>query len=352
MRGPSRPIDAAVDRLIAAYRQADLPPIRPADRDVERVLAEIEGEIAPLRLPEVLVRFWRLVDPVTITVAPYPHPTSAGFALESWKSDRDESPGMTPRLLFPIAYESHGFLFVELVDDEGGGAVLEWAYAGSPFSVRFPSLSAYLDLLATMIELGEFTRHVGETHSWVEFDPEGQWEGAQAVRLAAAQPRPRLGGAREIDEDVRHWPAHWLASSGLTPEASSPRGASTTVADLLRAAAVGTTASGTIRGRVTSLAGFGADWRAAVDDGTGVLDLWCPAAVCTYGPVIRRAFEFDVTVQPNPGPAPDWQPEHREAQDRALSHDLEGAQAAMMNLYARASQSPPAAEATAIRPLD
>lgn len=353
VRGPSSAIDVAVDRLRAAYRDAGLAPIRPAGAGTARILADIKLEIAPLRLPVELERFWQLVDPRTITVAPYPHPTDADFALDSWKSHRDEFPGMTPRLLFPLAYESHGFLLVELSDgDSQGGAVLEWGYAGSPFYLRFAAVSAYVELLATMIECDEFTRHEGENRSWIEFDPERRWEGAQAARLTAAQPLPGLGAAREIDEDVRHWPAHWLASNGLNAETSSPRGASSTVADLLFGAAAGSAVSGTIQARVTSLAGSGAGCRVAVDDGTGVLDLWCPAAVCTYGPGIRREFEFDVVVQPNSAVVPDWGPEHRQVQDRALAHDLEGAQSAAMHLYAKAFQSAAQAEATAIRPLD
>lgn len=68
---------------------------------------------------------------------------------------RDEAPGMTPRALFPFAYKSWGFLFVELEDGRGhGGVVLEWGYGGSPFHVPFPALSAYVDLLATMLERG------------------------------------------------------------------------------------------------------------------------------------------------------------------------------------------------------
>lgn len=147
VRRANHPIDEAVDRLIAAYRDTGLPPIRPAGRRIDRVLADIQREIAPLQIPEEIARFWQLVDPATITVAPYPHPTTADFALDSWKSHRDEFPGITPRLFFPVAYESHGFLFVELEDGRGqAGAVLEWAYAGSPFYVRFAALSGYVDL--------------------------------------------------------------------------------------------------------------------------------------------------------------------------------------------------------------
>lgn len=347
-----RLIDEAVNRLIAAYDAADFPPVRPAN-DIEATLAEIRAEIAPLCLPAELEQLWRRVDPGSITITPYPHPTDAAFALHCWKSHRDEFPGMTPRLLFPVAYESHGFLFVELEDGRGsGGAVLEWAYAGSPYLVRFPALSAYLDLLATMIELGEFTRHQTEPHSYVEFDPDHRWEDALNVRLCAAQPLHGFGHTRELDENVVTWPEHWSLADGLTPEARAPRGATTTVADLLRQAAAGTAADGTVRARVTRLAGSGAGRRVAIDDGTGVLDVWCPAAVCIYGPSVRTTFEFDVVVRPTLDPPPDWGQEHRDIEARALAQDLEGAQSAAMNLYSKAFQTPAAAEATAIRPVD
>lgn len=145
-------IDAAVERLIAAYRGAGLPPVRRAG-DMDAILSEIRAEISPLRLPEELERFWRLVDPASITVAPYPGPTHSRLRALQLEVAPGRVPGMTPRLLFPVCYESHGFLFVELEDGLGsGGACIEWAYAGSPFSVRFPSLSACVDPLATMIE--------------------------------------------------------------------------------------------------------------------------------------------------------------------------------------------------------
>ena len=349
----TEPIERAIDRIVAVYRDAGLAPIRPAAPGIEQVLAEIQREITPLRLPYAVERFWQLVDPSTVTVGPYPDLTSAEFALESWQSHRDEFPGMTPKILFPIAYQSHDFLFVELEDEAAlGGAVLEWGYAGSPFYVRFASLAGHLDLLATMIELGEFTRHEQASHGWVEFDPDGRWEDAQAVRLASSQPLPRLGMARELDEDVREWPEHWLAADGLTAEVRSPRGATTTVAELLRAAHAGETTSGTIRGTVTRLGGSAAGCRISVDDGTGLLDVWCPAAVTTYGPVIRRTFEFDVVVRPDPDAAPDWTIDQQEVQRRALSHDMEGAQSAVMGLYARMFDTSAAAEATAVRPLD
>ncbi|WP_456818642.1 hypothetical protein [Cellulomonas sp. URHB0016] len=348
---PPQGIDHALDRLETAYKKQGLPPIRPA-KDVDALLAEIRAEIAPLRLPQELERFWQRVDPASISVGPYPHPTDAAFALHCWKSHRDEFPGMTPRLLFPVAYESHGFLFVELEDGRGsGGTVFRWAYAGSPYYVLFPTLSALVDLLATMIELGEFVHHQLETHSWIEFDPDNRWDDALSVRLSAAQPLRHFGHDRELDEDVLAWPEHWLLADGLTPETRRLRGATTTISELLRQAATGAVSEGTVRAVVTSLAGSGAGNRVAIDDGSGVLDLWCPSAVCTYGPIIRTEFEFDVVVRPGPDPAPDWSPEQREAQSAALAHDMEGAQAAALEIYAKAFLTTAAGEATAIRPI-
>lgn len=343
-------IEQAVERLAAAYREAGLPPIRPAG-DVNAILDQIRTEIAPLRLPAEFERFWRVVDPESITVAPYPRPTSLAFALRCWTAHRDDTPGMVPRLLFPVAYESHGFLLVELEDGRGsGGAVLQWAYAGSPFEVRFPDLAAYVDLLATMIESDELARH----GSYIEFDPHRRWEDALAVRLTAAQPLPRFGDVRTLDEDVRHWPEHWLLADGLTPETRTPRGATTTVSELVHraaAASVGATVEGTVRARVTSLSGTAAGRRITIDDGTGVLDVWCPARVCAYGPAIRSEFELDVVVQARPGPPPDSTAEHRAVEASARAHDLAGAQSAAAELYATLFGTPAAAEATAIRPV-
>ena len=228
---------------------------------------------------------------------------------------RDEGGTPWPRLLFPVGIDGWAHMLVELDDGSGAaGALIEGAFANFRYDVRFPSLLSFLDLWATMIEFEEFRHHDGEHGPWVEFDPDHRWEDAQAVRLSAAQPLPRLGNAREIqDDDPRQWPSHWLAANGLTSESGTAQGATTTVAGLLRDAASGQPARGTIRGTVTGLVMSGGGHRVDVHDGTGVLDVWCPNAVCSYGPVIDRELEFDVTVRANPTARPDWGPEQREA---------------------------------------
>ncbi|NTW42617.1 MAG: hypothetical protein HGA44_22550 [Cellulomonadaceae bacterium] len=230
--------------------------------------------------------------------------------------------------------------------------MFRWAYAGSPYYLDVPTLPALVDLVATMIELGESVQHHLETHSYIEFDPDDRWEDALSVRLTAAQPLHPFGHVRELDEDVLAWPEHWLLADGLTPEKRRPRGATTSISDLLQRATTGAASGGTVRAVVTSLTGSGAGNRVAIDFGTGVLDLWCPAAVCTYGPSIRTEFEFDVIVRPAPELVPDWSSEQREAQSAALAHYTEAAQAAALEIYAKAFLTTAVAEATAIRPIN
>ncbi|WP_066586657.1 hypothetical protein [Cellulomonas timonensis] len=346
-------IDTAIDRLTAAYASAGLPPLRPPSADVDALIAQANATIHPLRLPEQLETLWRRVDPTSLVVAPHPALTAPELALSTWVSHRDDFPGMTPQLLFPVCYESHSFLFVELdAPGQPGGACLDWAFAGSAFTVVAADLAAYLDLMAAMIELGEVREHrvLGRVH--YEFDPDGRWPEYQEALLARALPLPGLGDRVVLDEDVRLWPAHWLAADGVTAHDRYPQGATTTVGTLLLEAGAGAEASGTIQARVVSLVGSGDGARITVDDGTGTLDVWCPAPVCRFGPVIRRAFELDVRVRPYPSEPPELDDAHARIVRDALEHDLGGAQEAVVETYRLAFETPAAAEATAIRPLD
>jgi hypothetical protein len=108
---------------------------------------------------------------------------------------------------------------------------------------------------------------------------------------------------------------------------------------------------GTIRARITYLAGSADGARATCEDGTGVLDVWCPTTVSALGPVIGERFELDVVVTPGRTPSVDAAPDHREAQRRALDDDLPGAQDAIKRIYDRYCVPPAMAEAEAIRPL-
>ena len=54
--------------------------------------------------------------------------------------------------------------------------------------------------------------------------------------------------------------------------------------------------SGRIAGDVVRLAGSSAGLLAVVDDGTGTLDVWCPAGTGPWGPRHRERFEFEVVL--------------------------------------------------------
>jgi hypothetical protein len=344
-------IDHAIDRLLLVYRHARLPAIRPAPDGITRTLADIAVAIRPLRLPAEVETFWRRVDPASMALAPVPEPIRAAFALEAWQVHEGQ-PGLVPRPLFPFCCTGDAFLLVELDDGAGhGGACFRWGYGEGDFRLTHADLGGYLDQLATMIELGEYEAREnpggGVQH---RFDPEQRWDDTAAVRLTAALPLATYGAQREFDADPRRWPAHWRALSGL-PD-SGPRGATTTIADLVAAADGRDEVRGTVRAQVVHLALVLDGSRAEISDGTGTLDLWCPNAATAYGPVIGRVFEFDVLVRGRPTAPPDVDDLHREATRRALSGDMAGAQEAVAGMYARRFGTPAAAEATAIRPLD
>ncbi len=340
-------IDAAIGRLIAAYESAALPSIRPAV-DPEPALERVREAIAPLRLPDELATFYRRIDPASVTVAPYPQPMPLLVALELWEQGREEFPDQTPRLLFLIGYESWEHLFVELADQENaGGALVQWGFTDETFRVRFASLADYLDVVASMIEQGEFAHHASESSTWIEFDPENHWDDAVSRRLAATPTIPGFGTVRDIDSNPRFWPERWLASNGHSSLDLPLKGATTSIAALLEQLSDQPLVA-TIRGRVVGLGGGGEGCGAKVDDGTATLSVWCPIEVCTFGPVMRQEFEFDVTVTPG---VPPLDGSEAPVLDRLTVHDFEVARAAGEDLLAKAVLARPTAEASAVRPV-
>ncbi len=349
-------IDEALDRLIAAHDHAGLDPVRPAPAGVEQHLERIREQIAPLRLPEDVARFWRRVDVSTVNVVPIPRPSGPGFSLDGWLMHCQTRPLTYPRLLFPVFYESHMFLSVELEDGRGsGGPLLAWEYAGDGYRVAAASLADYVDLLAMWIDAREFHYVHHEDRSWPVFSYEGDWRQGRDARVSAAGPLGPLGTTRHIGEDPKEWPSHWLAAEGIDTDALRPRGATTTIADLLQQAAAGTDAAGTIQVQVGRVTFSDAGGRWEVSDGTGMLDLWCPAAVMTYPAGRYRGYEVDVVVHPPRPPAPTEQPGWDltgEVQAAARAHDIAGAQAAAVEFYRAMFETRAQAEAVAVRPLD
>ncbi|MCM0640042.1 hypothetical protein [Cellulomonas wangsupingiae] len=339
----SSTVAEAVARLAAACRLAGIEPPEPA-QDVDDAIARVRAEIAPLRLPPEIEEFWRLVDPGTLRVAPWPEPSGLAFALDGWRMHRDE-PGMCPRILFPLCYASHSFVLVELDDGGGGGHLFRWGYGGEPFRRQHASIVDLLDLTAHFVEQCRYERREHDGRSWIHFDPEHLWGAAAEERLAQRPPHPRIT-TPQIEESPDAWPPHWRRADGLPDGPAALRGATATVAQLLAAAAAGEGVSGTLPAHAaTAMMGPGGR-RLRVTDHTGTLDVWAPSGVGAH--VRTRDVEIDVVVTPGPPAALDTTDARRDLEGRARAGDLAGVQAAAEAAYA-AFTAPAQAVATDIR---
>lgn len=202
---------------------------------------------------------------------------------------------MTPDLLFPVCYESHASLLVELDGVRGaGGACFSWAYGLEPFVLVASDLVGYLEVAAEMLESGHLARQVQDGHVSYHVD-DSAFQAALRKRLGQS-PHPRHGKAAEIGWNPTSWPSHWLASVGPVAQERHGRGATTTIAALSATGSIMGTV-GRIHARVRELWGFSDGVRVTIDDGTGMLDAWCPAAVTVFGPADdARCYEFDLVI--------------------------------------------------------
>jgi hypothetical protein len=156
-------VSEAVDRLHAAQTAAGLGRVAAPHVGVEDTLRELASAIAPLRLPADLVAFWRAVDPETLNVAPCPRPIGPELSLRLWRGHLADE-GSLQRFL-PWCHENSDFMLIELRDDgpdagapeSHGNSCYSWAGDSSPLVRTFCSVGAYLDLLATMLELHDST---------------------------------------------------------------------------------------------------------------------------------------------------------------------------------------------------
>lgn len=255
-------------------------------------LVDVVAALAPLRLPPAVLRFWQVAGGVGWAGPLFPSagPTSPDFALECWRTHR-EQPGICPDLLFPVGYESHAFVLVELDGPHGeGGACFSWAYGLEPFVLVAADLGAYLEVVAATVEAGHVDHHEHDGVRWSTVD-DAAFRAALAERLRRS-PHPRWGAAARIGPDPADWPAYWRASGEGTAAPQQLLGATTSLAALESGAA----ASGRVHAEVVDLWMLGDGFRATLDDGSSRLVVWCPAAVTAYGPVHGRRFELDLAA--------------------------------------------------------
>ena len=207
--------DAQIDRLVEALRSAGAPePQPPADASS---LAALEGELAPLRLPETLRRLWQRIDVRSLALDTYPRLSDPDFALFGWRLNRDGVLSV-PLSMLPFCYESHNHLLIELEDGEdAGGTIFEWGFGDGSLRIRFAGLEDWLAVLVAALDEGSFERHDAwqapacwststATGPWRK---RGLWPSApmphtrmRASSRSMSQPGPSGGSARPLPSSV------------------------------------------------------------------------------------------------------------------------------------------------------
>ena len=339
-------IDGAIDRLDEALRSVGVEGLEPPG-DVGPV-AEIAEAVAPYVLPDELRRFWERVDAERVHVHTFPKVGGPATALSHLRIVREVAtpvPIGPPPILLPVDYASHCFGVIELGTEwNEGGSILEFEFEDMPFVSH--SVADWLDMLAELLDEGSFELHDG----WAELDHPAVLADRLA-RLESSGPHPVYGDLRAIPSALESWPAHWLAASGIDLDSREPLGATSTIAELVDAADGGPV-TGRIHAEVVRLVGSAAGALVVVDDGSGMLDVWCPAGTSPWGPVHRLRFELEVTIERPVGAIPDVDSPHGEITRHALAGDLGSAQEAAIAFSEQLQAHRAAAVATDIRPLD
>lgn len=282
-------VDELLERLADALLAKDLP--RPGPMAEPEAIEAAAAQIAPLTFPPEVRRLWERVDPGSFVPEPHPpliHP-SGGIYLRR-RNDETSGPGLFPRNLFPLGYESWGFVLVELPT----GELWEWRYDGTSFVLRHRGIEDWLQAYIDTVVAGGFTR--SEEHVFLDMD---RFREFSAPRLAARGAHPQYPDG-EVATAATKWPEDWLIASGVTPDARRLRGATHTIAELLEDDVhEGTVA--TIAATVHDLGGNVDGCGLRVADGTGEMRLYSPASAHgATSPSVCARFEFDIVMHCEP----------------------------------------------------
>jgi hypothetical protein len=283
-------IDSVLERYLRAVRAAGAPEADPiaSAADVERVVMGVSPYIVP---PDVQ-RAWRrlsrsdwLVDSGELL-----SPTTALDMMWPGSAHAFDQ----PRLLFPISYASHTFLYVELGVAGGppGGALL-LAPIAEPLIRHAPSLAWALDFVSRRVEAG--AAHWNEW--WTNEISEQEVQLAAAGQVWPPYLLPTIDPSRSLS-----WPAHWQQAEGINPADATPRGPNTKIAAMF---ALGPGATCRIQGRIVALAAAAVGSRIAVADDSGEAIVWVARSADPFGVVgMRDWVELEIIVgQPREEPS-------------------------------------------------
>jgi len=336
-------IDAAINRYLDAASRAGVP--KPDGPATDRELAAVRDAIAPLSLADDVVAMWRRIQAPAM---PYPDWIGAGHALDIWREEGSGTDRRPP--IFPIAYESHGFLSAGLVGDGKESAIWSWAYDAEPARLRFRTLAVAFEAAADALEAAAFVWQA--EHRYLEVVDDNAWEAIVRARNQEAAADGAFDPGIEIVnlQSPLRWPKAWQSAAGVDVGAAAARGASTMIRDFLATPVTPATIAGTIVGLVGGSDGS----RVTVDDGSGRLIVWCPAEADPYFAIrIRNVVEIDL-VGPagNAGTRSEADLDRLQAaiQEAVLRGDLAAAQRAAMPLAGFTEPGSADAVAGAVRP--
>jgi hypothetical protein len=283
-------LDDSLEVLRSALIAAGMPPW--TEPDSVEPIERLEAEIAPLRLPTDVVRFWRQVDVNTLAVEAYPELNTPEFALTSWEMCKREFAAFQPLILVRVGYQSHACLSVELDSGDVSGGPLFDSFISDPtsgFKRVADSLPAWLVWIAATVRRGSHKRV-----QWGHIE-RLRLEGVDGETPPVSTSHPVHGAVTHIGGDILEWPERWQLANGLHEEDKRLRGATHTIEEAL-ASDPGSELHATLVGRVVDLMGVGGWTRVRVADGTGRIDIGCPPEASLLGPAVGAWYEFEVVI--------------------------------------------------------
>lgn len=274
-------IDAVVERYLRAVRAAGAPEGEPigSTPEVQRVVKAVAPYIVPADVQRAWLRlsYWDwLIDD-----GGFQSPESS---LEAWVGNIEHFE--QPRLLFPISYASHTYLFVELgvVGGPQGGALL-LAPLAEPLVRHAPSLAWAFGFLTERIEAGAAQWN----EWWTRRIPEAEIQSAAASQSWPPHLIPTIDPSRSLT-----WPAHWQGASGINPADAMARGPDINIATMFT---LGVGANCRIQGQIVALAVAAAGCRIGIEDESAGAIVWVGRLADPFGVVrIREWVELDITV--------------------------------------------------------
>lgn len=281
----------ATERLRASLLEAGL---RFAEEGYgASVIAGLERELAPLRLPDGLRDLWSRLPVGALGLGPDSaavRPFTTWFADLSvswwlWRASRDR-PGLMPEALLPVAWHGNAMHLVELAGDDAGGArVFEWRRDTAELKLMYPSVEAWLGAVADLV--------ADESARLLQLDDEARWLMVSEDRERELRRSHAVGGVGDVvASDRATWPRRWQEASRGFDDRRPRRPRELSISEFLWEPPTTATVAGVLR-RGTSGPGPA---RLHLADGTAWLDVWCPAELPgLWLTELEHAVEFDVT---------------------------------------------------------